>query len=143
MTSFTPVSALAGGVLIGMSATLLLWLNGRIAGMSGILNGAVLPGESDRAWRWFFLAGVVTGAAMFALANPDSYELREDFLLAWVATAGFLVGLGTRVSGGCTSRHGVCGIARLSVRSKTATLLFVAAGMLTTYVARHLLGLPS
>ncbi len=143
MTSFTPVSALAGGVLIGLSATLLLWLNGRIAGISRILNSAVLPGESDRLWRWFFLAGIVTGAALFALANPDSYQLREDFSLIWVAVAGFLVGLGTRVSGGCTSGHGVCGIARLSVRSITATLLFVSVGMVTTYVARHLLGLPS
>lgn len=140
MENFTPISALIGGGLIGTAAAVLLWLNGRIAGISGIFNGLLSPRPDDAAWRALFLFGLVAGASLYASLNPASYAPRLDFPVGLLILGGFLVGFGTRMGGGCTSGHGVCGVARLSVRSLVATVIFVSSGMITVYVVRHLLG---
>lgn len=140
VTDFTPVSALIGGGLIGCAAGLLLWLNGRIAGISGIFNGVLIPQPGDTAWRALFLVGLVAGAFLYATLDPAAYRPRAGFPVTLLVVGGFLVGFGTRMGGGCTSGHGVCGMARLSVRSVVATVVFVATGMLTVFVVRHLIG---
>jgi hypothetical protein len=138
--SFTPWPALAGGVLIGVAAAMFVLLNGRIAGISGVLGGLLRPARGDLAWRVAFLAGLVIAPVLYAVfaAPPD---LRIDAGTGALALAGLLVGLGTRYGAGCTSGHGVCGISRLSPRSLVATGVFMGAGFLTVYVVRHLLGL--
>jgi uncharacterized membrane protein YedE/YeeE len=135
------VRAAAGGVMIGVAAAILFALNGRIAGISGVLGGLVLdrtPGE--RPWRGLFLAGLILGALLLTLLRPDlgAYRLQTG----WVGmiAAGLIVGFGTRMGSGCTSGHGVCGIGRLSRRSIVATCTFMAAGFATVFVLRHLLG---
>ena len=130
--------ALAGGVFIGLSATLLLWLNGRIAGVSGILNGVLLPKAGDVAWRAAFLVGLVAAAGLYMIAVPGAPGPRTDFSHSRLVIAGLLVGFGTRMGNGCTSGHGVCGLGRLSLRSLAAVLSFMVAGMATTFVIRHL-----
>ena len=135
-TAFTPVSALAGGLLIGLAALLLYALLGRIAGISGILNNAIET-RGDRGWRIAFLLGMVAAAtAWFAF---DGAVPRAGFPLPWLLAAGVLVGFGTRIGSGCTSGHGVCGLARLSRRSLAATLAFMGAGIATVFVLRHVL----
>ena len=133
-------SALAGGALIGLGAMLLLWFNGRIAGISGMLNGAVEASGHERLWRFVFLAGLVIGAFIYAKMSPNDFVIREDFPLWALAIAGLLVGYGTRMGSGCTSGHGVCGISRLSKRSIYATATFMGSGFITTAIVRHLLG---
>jgi uncharacterized membrane protein YedE/YeeE len=130
--------AIAGGVLIGLASSLLILLNGRIAGISGILGGLLHPGTNDVAWRFIFLAGLVVSPLVYGLLAtlPVAEVEAEPWLLI---LAGLLVGFGTRLGSGCTSGHGVCGIARVSRRSIAATLVFIASGMLTVYVMRHLL----
>lgn len=134
--------AALGGAMIGLAAAVLFIFNGRIAGISGVLGG-LLSGrrEDDEApWRTLFIVGLVAGAAVAALAHP---ALREFTLQAgWggMIVAGLLVGFGTRLGSGCTSGHGVCGIGRLSARSIVATMTFMAAGFVTVFVVRHLLG---
>ena len=140
MENFTPLSALAGGALIGLAALLLLALNGRIAGVSGIINGAIESPGHDRSWRLAFILGLVAGAGLYLLANPQGVVTRSGFPVGWLITAGLLVGFGTRLGSGCTSGHGVCGLGRLSARSLAATLTFMAFGVLATAVTRHLLG---
>lgn len=140
MENFTPVSAIIGGVLIGLSATLLMWFNGRIAGISGIFYGAFEGEKHDKAWRWWFLVGLLLGAGAYFWFMPPAYEQRIGFPLSAVALAGLLVGFGTRLGSGCTSGHGVCGIARFSMRSVVATLTFIATGFAATYVTRHVWG---
>jgi uncharacterized membrane protein YedE/YeeE len=139
--NFTPVSALSGGVLIGLAAVWLLAANGRIAGVSGILHGLVGPMSSqsagDRAWRAAFVAGLVAAGFIWH-ALLGGFPARE-LGLGWVAAAGLLVGFGTRIGGGCTSGHGVCGLGRFSLRSLVAVVVFMAAGMAATFVMRHLL----
>jgi len=141
MTNFTPWSALVGGALIGLAAVLLLWLNGRIAGVSGIAGRLWFASRGDRAWRWLFLLGLVLGAGLWALLSPTPVEPRHGFPVSLLLLAGLLVGYGTSMAGGCTSGHGVCGIARLSARSLAATGVFMLAAIATTYVVRHLLAL--
>ena len=137
MSQFTPWSALAGGALIGLAAVMLMAFNGRIAGISGIVNGAL--GGDDVRWRWLFVLGLVIGGGVWLLLHGGPvFALREGFSLPLLAGAGFLVGFGTRLGSGCTSGHGVCGIARLSPRSIVATLTFMAFGMLTVFVLRTL-----
>jgi uncharacterized protein len=138
MAPFDPVSAFIGGALIGLAAALLMLLNGRIAGVSGILGGA-LAGD-DRGWRLAFLVGLVAAPLLLgALGHPlASPRMPESF--AVVIAAGLLVGFGTRLGGGCTSGHGVCGIARLSPRSIVATLIFMATAAVVVAVMRHALG---
>lgn len=130
--------SLAGGALIGASASLLLCLNGRIAGISGILAGMFeLSGEAS--WRRLFVAGLLVGAVLLVLVSPGAIAVDARPSLATTVIAGLLVGAGTRLGGGCTSGHGVCGVSRLSQRSIVATAAFVAAGALTVFVTRHLL----
>ncbi len=143
MENFTPLSATAGGVLIGISVTLLLLFNGRIGGVSGIMNGALFASKCDRIWRLTFLAGLVLGAFIFHLLAPDFTVLRQGYPLLLLGLGGFLIGFGTRMGGGCTSGHGICGIANLSIRSLIATLAFMATGMITVYTIRHILELAA
>jgi uncharacterized membrane protein YedE/YeeE len=135
MAPFDAVSALVGGALIGLAAVLLMLLNGRIAGVSGIL-GEALTGD-DRGWRIAFLTGLVAAPLLLgALGHPPPTPwMPSSFTI--VIAAGLLVGFGTRVGGGCTSGHGVCGMARLSPRSITATLVFMATAMVVVAVMRH------
>jgi uncharacterized membrane protein YedE/YeeE len=138
--AFTPWSALAGGALIGLAVGLFALLNGRIAGISGILGGLVRPSRGDVGWRVAFVAGMIGAPLVYRLiaALPPS---RIDAGYGALLVAGFLVGIGTRYGAGCTSGHGVCGISRLSLRSLVATLLFMGAGVATVFVLRHLLGI--
>jgi len=136
---FTPVSALAGGLLIGAAATLLLWLNGRIAGVSGIVDHALAPQPGDLGWRLCFIVGLVAGGAIGFAVVPDSLPKSAVDSPLLIALAGLLVGVGTSYAAGCTSGHGVCGLARRSARSLVGTLVFMAAGMVTVFVIRHVL----
>lgn len=140
-TAFTPLSALMGGVLIGLSAVMLMALNGRIAGIAGIVGGLLGPAPFsglDRYWQLAFVAGLVVApgiwfaatGAMPAVAVTDSWPL--------LLVAGLIVGVGTQIGSGCTSGHGVCGLARLSPRSLAATAVFMAAALVTVFVTRHL-----
>lgn len=130
-----------GGVLIGLSATGLLLLSGRIAGISGIVGGLLAPLESgDRGWRIGFLAGLLAGGAALAARVPDLFAITVERSTVAVVAAGLLVGFGTRLGGGCTSGHGVCGISRGSRRSIVATLTFMAVAGVVTYVVTHVLG---
>ncbi len=131
MIEFTPWSALAGGALIGLAAVLLLKLNGRIAGISGILNGVLTLSQGDRLWRVLFIVGLIAGGFLYQTMTSTTLVTREGFSLAQLIAAGVLVGFGTRLGSGCTSGHGVCGISRLSIRSVIATAVFLAVGMIT------------
>jgi uncharacterized membrane protein YedE/YeeE len=139
MDHFTPWTALAGGALIGLAAVLLLGLNGRIAGISGIAGRLWFAPRGDRAWRWLFLLGLTLGAGLWALLSPAPIAPRQGFPVSLLLLAGLLVGYGTSMAGGCTSGHGVCGIARFSARSLAATGMFMLMAVITTYVVRHVL----
>jgi uncharacterized membrane protein YedE/YeeE len=130
--------ALAGGVLIGLAATLLLWLNGRVAGVSGIVNGVIFPKREDTAWRAAFLIGLIVAGGLYMALVPGAALPRTDYSRASLIVAGILVGFGTRMGNGCTSGHGVCGLGRLSLRSLGAVLTFMATAIMTTFVLRHL-----
>jgi uncharacterized protein len=138
MADFTPYSSLAGGALIGLAALVLMLGYGRVAGISGIVGGLFAPRAGETAWRAAFVIGLLGGAAM-AGAVVGVPVLRERPALAIVAAAGLLVGYGTRLGSGCTSGHGVCGLARLSPRSLAATAVFMAGGAAVVFVTRHLL----
>ncbi|WP_114239568.1 YeeE/YedE family protein [Dyella sp. C9] len=129
--------AVLGGVLVGLSAVLLMAMLGRIAGISGIASGVLA--ESDRAWRIAFVAGLLAAPLLLFAVRGDSGIGTPVVRWPWMAVAGLLVGLGTRLGSGCTSGHGVCGIARLSPRSLVATVVFVLFGMCTVYLVRHVL----
>jgi len=135
------ISAL-GGVLIGISAAILLLFNGRIAGVSGIMGRLLFFKKSDRAWRAAFLAGLLSGGFIFSRFDPSYFEFSPAYSFSRMAWAGFLVGLGSHLAGGCTSGHGVCGISRLSLRSVVATLIFMASGFATVYLFNTLGGRP-
>jgi len=137
--AFTPASALAGGALIGVAAALLVLLNGRIAGISGIVGGLLAPVRGDTAWRMAFVAGLLVAPAVHGLA-AGRLQTHIDSSYGALALAGLLVGIGTRYGAGCTSGHGVCGLSRLSPRSLVATLCFMGAGFATVFVLRHLIG---
>lgn len=130
--------ALVGGILVGLSATLLLWLNGRVAGVSGILGGILFPRPGEVSWRLLFLVGLVVAAGLYMALVPGAAVPRTDFPRAGLVAAGVLVGFGTRMGNGCTSGHGVCGLGRLSARSLAAVLTFMATATATTFVVRHL-----
>ena len=141
MNNFTPWAALMGGLFIGVSASLLLWLNGKIAGISGISNGAIWAKTSaDRTWRVLFVVGLVIGGFIYVALFPGTIQARSGYPIWLVGAAGLLVGFGTALGSGCTSGHGVCGLGRLSFRSLAATLTFLVAGIITVFVMRHLLG---
>ncbi len=137
---FTPWAALAGGALIGLSAAMFVLLNGRIAGISGVLGGLLKPARGDVAWRVAFIAGLVLAPWVYLLATAWP-ATQIDASWGALLLAGLLVGVGTRYGAGCTSGHGVCGLSRLSPRSLVATLTFMGAGFATVFVLRHLLGL--
>ena len=137
--AFTPAAALIGGAIIGAAVALFVVLNGRIAGVSGILGGLARPQAGDISWRVAFVAGLIAAplAWGFLAALPD---IRVDTSYPVLIAAGLLVGVGTRYGGGCTSGHGVCGVSRASPRSIAATVAFMAAGFATVYFVRHLIG---
>lgn len=131
---------LLGGVLLGAGAALLLLFNGRIAGISGITAGLLTPSKADTAWRAAFVGGLAVGGVVLALVRPESFGPPVISGIGTTLAAGLLVGFGTRLGSGCTSGHGVCGLARGARRSLVATLTFMAAGALTVFVTRHVLG---
>jgi uncharacterized protein len=136
---FTPWSALAGGALIGLAAAMFVLLNGRIAGISGVLGGLLNPTRGDIGWRIAFVAGLVGAPLAYRLF--DALPVPQiDAGTGALVLAGLLVGVGTRYGAGCTSGHGVCGLSRLSPRSLVATLAFMGAGFATVFVVRHVLG---
>jgi hypothetical protein len=136
---FTPWASTAGGILIGLATALLLLANGRVAGISGILGGLLRPARGDVAWRVAFIAGLFLAPIVW-LTMRAMPPAQIDHSPALLAAGGLLVGIGTRFGSGCTSGHGVCGIARLSPRSLLATACFVGAGFVTVFVVRHVLG---
>ena len=137
--NFTPWASLAGGALIGVAAALFVLFNGRIAGISGILGGLLHWPKGDMAWRVAFLLGLVAAPAAYGLYAPLP-AVQVDAGTATLVVAGLLVGIGTRYGAGCTSGHGVCGLSRLSPRSLVATTAFMAAGFVTVFIVRHLIG---
>jgi uncharacterized membrane protein YedE/YeeE len=142
LENFTPVSALIGGGLIGLSAAILLAVNGRLAGISGIMAGLVPPARDDATWRVLFIIGLFGGAGGW-LAVTGGPVVAFDVGWPILVIGGLLTGIGTRIGAGCTSGHGVCGLARLSPRSIVATLTFVIVGGLTVFISRHLIGVSS
>ena len=138
-TTFTPYIGLLGGALIGFAAVLLLVANGRIAGISSIIGGLLTRPTTDIGWRVAFVCGLGLGACSYRLIAGEWFAVDSAATWPVMLTAGLFVGFGTRMGGGCTSGHGVCGLARLSPRSLVATLVFMASGMLTVFVTRHLL----
>ena len=134
---FTPGLSLIGGLLIGVAAGLFLLLNGRIAGINGILGGLFKPVAGDIAWRIAFLLGLVSSPVLYSLVAPlPDVQVSANFPVLIVA--GVLVGMGTRYGSGCTSGHGVCGLSRFSPRSLAATAAFMLAGFLTVFIVHHL-----
>lgn len=136
--NFTPWTSLAGGAVLGLSAALFVLLNGRIAGISGVLGGLLRPRAGDLAWRVAFVGGLLVAPLVYGLfADLPTMQVAAEAPL--LIAAGLLVGVGTRLGSGCTSGHGVCGISRLSPRSIVATLCFMASGFLTVFLTHHLL----
>ena len=141
VTEFTPLASAFGGALIGLAAVLLMTFGGRIFGATGILSGAILPtGAGDRAWRWALLAGMVSGPLAVQAMTGSMPAVQIPISLPMIIVGGFLVGVGVNFSSGCTSGHGVCGMARLSPRSIIATLTFMAATIVTVFIVRHVIG---
>ena len=138
-SEFTPWTALAGGILIGLAAASFVLLNGRIAGISGILGGLLTPSTGDIGWRVAFMAGLI-GAPLLWILAADMPPINVEAGYPALIIAGLLVGIGTRYGSGCTSGHGVCGLSRLSPRSLVATLTFMATGFVTVFLIRHALG---
>jgi uncharacterized protein len=140
LENFTPLSGLIGGLLIGLAATMLLFLNGRIAGISGILGGMLVPSaRSLFGWRSAFVVGLLLGASVYALV-AGGVPVEVEASIPVLVFAGLLVGFGTRLGSGCTSGHGVCGIGRLSKRSIAAMAVFFSVAIATVFVARHVIG---
>lgn len=139
MENFTPLSGLIGGLLIGLAAALMLLLNGRISGISGIVGGLLAPRGSDTGWRVAFVAGLLLGALAYALTAGGAALVNVQASVPVLVVAGLLVGFGTRLGSGCTSGHGLCGVARLSRRSIVATTVFFGVAMLTVFLTRHVL----
>lgn len=141
MENFTPISSLAGGMLIGVSAVLLMLLNGRIAGVSGIAGGLIVPAAGDWQWRLAFVLGLAAGPLVYMALGGQLPDIQFPVSSPLgLAAAGLIVGFGTRLGGGCTSGHGVCGVSRLSARSLAATGAFMLTGFATVYVIRHVIG---
>jgi uncharacterized membrane protein YedE/YeeE len=136
---FTPVSGLVGGLLIGLATALMMLLNGRIAGISGIVGGLLARNGSEVGWRALFIVGLLLGAFAYMLVTGSALPVRVETSLAVMVVAGLLVGFGTRLGSGCTSGHGVSGIARFSRRSIVATLVFMGAGIVTVFLTGHVL----
>lgn len=138
MENFTPWSSLAGGILIGLAASMMVLMNGRIAGVSGIVGSISSAHRADIPWRIAFVIGLIVSPLVYGVfGKVPTFTLETTHLQ--IVVAGLLVGLGSRFGSGCTSGHGVCGIARLSGRSILATVVFISAGVVTVYVMRHLM----
>ena len=138
--AFTTWSSLVGGSLIGLAAAMFVLLNGRIAGISGVLGGLLSPVRGDVLWRVAFVGGIVAAPLAYSVFQAlPTVQIDADFVA--LIAAGLLVGVGTRYGAGCTSGHGVCGLSRLSLRSLVATAIFMGAGFVTVYVMRHLLSI--
>lgn len=151
MENFTPIASLIGGMLIGLSVSVMLLFSGKIAGISGIVGGILSPAQNDTQWRLLFLGGLLVGgmligsqtvgffsADLFAIDNVFAIEIERSW--AALILAGLLVGFGSRFGSGCTSGHGVCGISRFSPRSLVATMTFISTGALAVYIVNHLFG---
>ncbi len=140
MENFTPISASVGGALIGLAAVLLMALNGRIAGISGVFSGSVFAERGDRGWRIMFVIGLIAAPALWAFAQgaQPRFVITDNWTL--IIVGGLLVGFGTRLGSGCTSGHGVCGLSRLSPRSMASVALFMGTGMATVAIAQSVLG---
>ena len=136
MTDFEVLMPLTGGILIGIAASMMLLFSGRIAGVSGIFGGMLFQQGKERAWRLSFITGLIAGGILLYTINTEFFENSSGRGLLAVNIAGLLVGIGTRIGGGCTSGHGVCGIGRLSVRSIVATVTFVFAGMVAVVLVK-------
>ncbi|MBA3617318.1 MAG: YeeE/YedE family protein [Actinomycetota bacterium] len=139
MENFTPVSGLLGGLLIGLAAAVLLLLNGRISGISGIVGGLVAPRSAEVGWRVVFIAGLLLGALGYMLATGGHFPVGMQASMPILIVAGLLVGFGTRLGSGCTSGHGLCGIARLSKRSIVASAVFFGVAIITVFLTRHVI----
>jgi uncharacterized membrane protein YedE/YeeE len=137
--NFTPVSGLIGGLLIGLSTVLLILFNGRIAGISGIVGGLLARKGSEIGWRAVFVVGLLLGAFVYMLATGVALPVKVQASMPVMVIAGLLVGFGTRLGSGCTSGHGICGIARFSRRSIVATLVFFVTAIITVFLAQHVL----
>ena len=136
--AFTPWSSLLGGMLIGLAAAMFVLLNGRVAGISGVLGGLLTPMRGDVLWRLAFVGGIVAAPLVYSLfQSAPAVQIDADYIM--LVLAGLLVGVGTRYGAGCTSGHGVCGLSRLSLRSLAATATFMGAGFVTVFVLHHLL----
>ncbi|MGR5231582.1 YeeE/YedE family protein [Vibrio rotiferianus] len=138
MLNVIPWESLFGGILLGVSATILLLVNGKIAGISGIMNGIMSPKKGDYSWRLLFAVGMIAGGLISVLMLGIAVPSTANLSLGMVIAAGLLVGIGTRLGNGCTSGHGICGIGRLSKRSIVATCVFMAVAGLTVFVRLHL-----
>ncbi|HFQ4932011.1 YeeE/YedE family protein [Vibrio vulnificus] len=137
MTFVVPWESLAGGILLGISALTMLLVNGKVAGISGILTGLLTPKSRDFAWRLMFVVGMVSGGVLAVTFGAASASVALPTSGALIAAAGLLVGIGTRLGNGCTSGHGICGIGRLSKRSIVATAIFMAVAAMTVFVRLH------
>lgn len=140
MENFTPLSATVGGALIGLSAVLLMLMNGRIAGISGVFSGTVFGEAGEKTWRVLFVLGLVAGPLVYLLATGHLPAFELDAGWPLIMAGGLLVGFGTRLGSGCTSGHGVCGLSRLSPRSMVSVALFMGAGMATVALLKPLIG---
>ncbi|MGZ6241642.1 MAG: YeeE/YedE family protein [Candidatus Binataceae bacterium] len=140
MHNFTPLASLLGGMLIGLSASAMLLLDGKIAGISGILAGVLKPVKGDTLWRLCFLVGLLAGGLLLRKMLPIAFDFGLVRPFPLLALAGLLVGFGTRLGSGCTSGHGICGMSRLSPRSLVATAIFMFTGALVVYLLNHLAG---
>ncbi len=140
MHNFTPLAALTGGILIGLSASAMLLLEGKIAGISGICAGVLSRAKGDIAWRVSFIAGLLAGGMLLRIFLPRAFDFGIIRPYGVLIAAGLLVGFGTRLGNGCTSGHGVCGISRLSPRSMVATMTFIASGAVVVYLVNHVMG---
>ena len=140
ITEFTPLPALGGGMLIGLAAVLLMAFHGRVAGMTGILSGLLQPASGDWGWRAAFLAGAIIAPAIWLFATGEAVAFDNIVSTPLLIAGGLIVGIGVTFGGGCTSGHGVCGLARFSNRSIVATLTFMLFSFVTVYVMRHILG---
>ncbi len=138
LINFTPLASLIGGVMIGVSAFLLMAINGRVMGVSGILAGIIRPqNTSDVSWRLLFVLGMLTGPFIVWFVQGEPITIRPVASGIWLPLAGFFVGIGTAIGAGCTSGHGICGLARLSMRSLAAVMTFMASAILVVWLVRH------
>lgn len=140
MENFTPITAIMGGLLIGAAASVLLWTNGKIGGISGILAGTIFSFGQDGNWRAAFMLGLISAGILYPLLAGQGMEIETQAGPLVTIAAGLLVGFGTRLGSGCTSGHGICGIARFSLRSIVATVVFIGSGVVTVFVVGLLSG---